>query len=104
MSGQAPRNQNHLVTDGGSNSASLASYEHQWSGEPKTLEIHRSGRQCQDCPRYSNFNMDYRFCSTQGSRHFTETEFEHFTCPWWEAHDCLPVEPTPRPRRRAFRR
>jgi|JFJP01.1.fsa_nt_gi hypothetical protein len=77
------RNQNHILTEGWSNSDSEASYVHQWPGEPKTAEQYHTGRGCLSCSRFATLNADWGLCCNQESRHFTETVFEHFTCPWF---------------------
>jgi len=83
LSKDEPRNKNRIITDSWSNSDSKASYEYQWPAEPKTKNLYRSGRQCVGCLHYAVFNADWGLCISEASRHFTETVFEHFTCPWW---------------------
>ena len=83
MTDQPPRNQNRIVLNGWSNPDSRASYEYGWPMEPKTLALYHSGRQCLDCQGYAAFNEDWGLCVGKTARHFTETVFEHFTCPWW---------------------
>ncbi|MGA2080305.1 MAG: hypothetical protein ABSH53_06805 [Holophaga sp.] len=80
----SPRNRNIIFTSGWSNPDSEALYRHDWQGEPKTAAMHFSGRQCHLCRHYAVFNADWGLCCNQNSRHFTETVFEHFTCPWFE--------------------
>jgi hypothetical protein len=43
--------------------------------------------------RFVAFNADWGLCSSETSRHFTETVFEHFTCPWFENLGPLIDEP-----------
>lgn len=105
MSDEEPRNRNRVITDGWSNPDSRASYEHHWPGEPKTADLYRSGRQCDSCLRFVAFNADWGLCSSQASRHFTETVFEHFTCPWFEnLRPLIDESPVRRPKRGVFRR
>ena len=84
MNEAEPRNRNRILTDGWSNPDSKAAYEHEWPSEPKTAELYRTGRGCLCCDRFLALNADWGLCCKETSRHFTETVFEHFTCPWWE--------------------
>ncbi len=78
------RNQNIIHTHGWSNPDSQVLYENQWPLEPKTAQRYASGMQCESCTHFHAFNADWGLCCCASSRHFTETVFEHFTCPWRE--------------------
>lgn len=87
MAQDSSRNQNHIVTEGWSNPDSQARYVHGWLGEPKSAEQYRTGHGCLGCSSFAAFNADWGLCCNQDSRHFTETVFEHFTCPWFSDRD-----------------
>jgi hypothetical protein len=74
-------NQNQIITDRFSNDASERLYRAGWPEEPEIKRKYDEGRQCLECAYYGKFNHDYGLCCNSASRHFTETVFEHFTCP-----------------------
>jgi len=74
-------NSNNLLTDRFSNADSEAMYDRQWPNEPTLFAQHEEGRQCGACSYFAPFNEDYGLCCNRNARHFTETVFEHFTCP-----------------------
>lgn len=74
-------NANTIVTDRFSSADSKALYDLGWPTEPSLAEQHQNGRQCGGCTFFAPFNADYGLCCGRASRHFTETVFEHFTCP-----------------------
>lgn len=74
-------NDNKVVTNRFSNPESEQLYRTGWPDEPQCREQYEEGRQCGGCSFYGKFNADYGLCCYRKSRHFTETVFEHFTCP-----------------------
>ena len=74
-------NENKVVTNRFSNSESERLYRDRWPEEPQCREKYEDGQQCGGCSFYAKFNADYGLCCHRKSRHFTETVFEHFTCP-----------------------
>jgi hypothetical protein len=74
-------NSNKIVCDGFSNPDSRRRYESQWPDEPDVAALYQAGRQCGGCSHFAPLNSDYGICCAGGSRHFTESVFEHFTCP-----------------------
>ena len=83
------RNHNQINTHGWSNPDSEALYLHEWPGEGKTAALYRAGRACLNCANFAIFNADWGLCCNRESRHFTETVFEHFTCPWINLQNLL---------------
>ena len=84
-------NENHIITDRWSNAESEGLYKQSWPAEPDVRAKYENGEQCGGCAFFAPFNFDYGLCCHNESRHFTETVFEHFTCPayhveGWEAH------------------
>jgi hypothetical protein len=79
------RNLNHILTGTWSNPDSETAYRALWPGEPNTAASYRAGLQCHDCRHFAAFDADWGLCCNSGSRHFTETVFEHFTCPWFHS-------------------
>lgn len=75
------RNRNQIVTLGFSKKSSEQVYRLDWPDEPLTSALYHHGWQCESCNFYAEFNHDYGLCCQQGSRHYLETVFEHFTCP-----------------------
>lgn len=89
--GTVPENVNRVKPAGFSNPASDALYKAEWRTEPATAALYRDGRQCGGCSHFAKFDADWGLCCQRRSRHFTETVFEHFTCPrqveeGWDAH------------------
>jgi hypothetical protein len=82
-------NENRLVTDRWSNPDPERLYRAGWPDEPSTKELCDSGRQCDQCSAYGQFTNDFGICCRKESRHFTETVFEHFSCPKF-ASPCWP--------------
>ena len=76
-----PGNDNRVHTDSFSNLASYQTYKANWPNDPKSCELYRIGFQCGGCSFFAQFNKDWGLCCHLKSRHFTETVFEHFTCP-----------------------
>jgi hypothetical protein len=76
-----PGNENRVRTDAFSNRASYEMYVQHWPDDPKTRNLADNGFQCLTCSFYAPFNMDWGLCCHRKSRHFTETVWEHFTCP-----------------------
>ena len=74
-------NENKVVTNRFANSESERLYRDGWPEEPQCREKYEDGQQCGGCSFYAKFNADYGLCCHRKSRHFTETVFEHFTCP-----------------------
>jgi hypothetical protein len=74
-------NENRIVADHFSNPVSERLYRSGWPHEPQCREQHEEGRQCGGCSFYAALNADYGLCCNAQARHFTETVFEHFTCP-----------------------
>lgn len=74
-------NENRIKTDGFSSSTSQQLYSDGWPDEPECKAKYASGEQCGGCSFFAPLNFDYGVCCHQSSRHFTETVFEHFTCP-----------------------
>jgi hypothetical protein len=86
-----PGNRNRLVLKGFSNSDAEKRYRLGWPDEPPVAALYREGRQCGGCSFFARFDSDWGLCCASRGRHFTETVFEHFTCPvhadeGWEAH------------------
>ncbi len=74
-------NENKLITDHFSNPDSQQLYFEKWPAEPQCRNLYESGQQCGGCSFFAELNFDYGICCNQNSRHYTETVFEHFTCP-----------------------
>ena len=74
-------NRNKVTTDTWSNPTSGNLYKQEWSKEPDIKEQYQDGQQCGGCSFFAPFNADWGLCCNKISRHFTETVFEHFTCP-----------------------
>jgi hypothetical protein len=74
-------NENKLVTDRFSSPESEARYKNVWAEEPCCGIQHQNGQQCGGCSFFAPFNADWGLCCHPKSRHFSETVFEHFTCP-----------------------
>jgi hypothetical protein len=73
-------NSNSIRTDGWSNPATQAMYEHQWQDSPELLRQYENGDQCGGCSFYAEFNADWGLCCNSESTHCLETVFEHYTC------------------------
>ena len=76
-----PGNDNRVRSDSFSNLASYQMYKEHWPNDPKTRKLYDDGFQCGGCSFFAIFNADWGLCCHLKSRHFTETVFEHFTCP-----------------------
>lgn len=74
-------NENRIKTDDFSCAASKQLYFDDWPNEPECKEKHHEGDQSGGCSFFAPLNCDYGICCHSKSRHFTETVFEHFTCP-----------------------
>ncbi|MGH7139876.1 MAG: hypothetical protein ACREHD_29410 [Pirellulales bacterium] len=74
-------NENKIKTDDFSNATSKQLYSADWPDELECKEKHHQGDQCGACSFFAPLNDDYGICCHRSSRHFTETVFEHFTCP-----------------------
>lgn len=74
-------NTNQVQLRGFSNPDSEKLYKEQWPEEPLVAEAYEEGQQCYACRSYGKFNADWGICLQAHGRHFTETVFEHFTCP-----------------------
>jgi len=74
-------NRNKIVLKGFSSPESDRMYTDQWPREPKCRKQYDQGLQCGGCSFYAQFDQDLGLCCHKKSRHFTETVFEHFTCP-----------------------
>jgi hypothetical protein len=74
-------NANQIATDRFSNPDSEQRYADSWPDEPQCQQQYYHGQQCGGCSFYAKLNSDYGICCHDASRHFTETVFEHFTCP-----------------------
>lgn len=72
---------NSVIVDGFSNPDSEARYKSMWPNEPELVAQYETGKQCGACSFFAPFDPDYGLCCRRGSRHFTETVLEHFTCP-----------------------
>ena len=72
---------NRIATDHWSNPASEQLYLGRWPDEAGCRERYHRGEQCGGCSFFAKFNADFGLCCHDGSRHFLETVFEHFTCP-----------------------
>ena len=84
-------NKNKLTTNDFSNPASRLRYEQRWSEEPELRQQCEEGDQCGGCSFFAPLNADFGLCCHSKARHFSETVFEHFTCPsyvneGWGAH------------------
>ena len=76
-----PGNDNRVHADSFSNLASYEMYMQDWPNDRKSHRLYHRGFQCGGCSFFAVFNADWGLCCHQKSRHFTETVFEHFTCP-----------------------
>ncbi|HYK02245.1 MAG TPA: hypothetical protein VE974_10845 [Thermoanaerobaculia bacterium] len=90
-------NQNAIITDTWSNPDSEALYRNEWPDEPAIRAQKLEGDQCGGCSYFAPFNLDFGLCCHPASRHFSETVFEHFTCPvllaeGWGAHSFGAIE------------
>jgi hypothetical protein len=74
-------NQNRVITDSWSDPDTKTLYDRQWPDEPEISHQYEDGLQCGGCSFFAPFNPDWGLCCNKASRHFTETGFEHFTCP-----------------------
>lgn len=75
-------NANLVTTKNWSNPASEALYKNHWPSEPELYKKYSEDcEQCGGCSFFAPFNSDWGLCCHSRSRHFTETVFEHFTCP-----------------------
>ena len=84
-------NKNAIITGTWSNDESKRLYELHWPDEPVVKQQYEEGQQCGGCAFFAPFNFDWGLCCHSQSRHFSETVFEHFTCPsvvneGWDAH------------------
>ena len=77
-------NENRVITEMWSNADSEALYRNEWPDEPAIRAQKMEGDQCGGCSFFAPCNADYGLCCHPTSRHFTETVFEHFTCPVFE--------------------
>ena len=82
---------NRVKTDGFSCEESAALYDSGFASDPEALRVREAGGQCGGCSFFAPFNADWGLCCHPGSRHHTETVFEHFSCPayvaeGWSAH------------------
>jgi hypothetical protein len=73
-------NKNRIITTGFSNDESARLHAKRWGSE-EFLNRDEFLLQCGGYSFYAEFNADYGLCCSPGSRHLTETVFEHFTCP-----------------------
>ncbi len=88
---QLPGNRNHIILGTFSNADSQQRYLAGWPTERAVKANYDSGMQCGACSFFAPFDSDWGLCCHRESRHFTETTFEHFTCPHhdnegWCAH------------------
>lgn len=74
-------NENKIATNDFSNDESKRLYADGWTDEPICRGNYERGNQCGGCSFFAPLNYDYGICCHNKSRHFTETVFEHFTCP-----------------------
>jgi hypothetical protein len=74
-------NENRIILSGFSNPAFERLYSGQWADDPKLWQQNQLGEQCGGCSFFAKLNLDLGICCHTRSRHFTETVFEHFTCP-----------------------
>ena len=74
-------NRNRVLMKKFSSPESAHWYRYGWLKEPKCHEQWYHGQQCGGCSFYAEFDSDWGLCCHGKSRHFTETVFEHFTCP-----------------------
>lgn len=74
-------NENTVLTDRFSDPSAEELYRSSWPEEPQCREQYQQGQQCGGCSFFAPLNADYGLCCMSKSRHFTETVFEHFTCP-----------------------
>lgn len=81
IGGTTVSNENKITTSRFSNSASERLYLGKWPDEPHCRQQYERGGQCGGCSFFAKFDADYGLCCHSDSRHFTETVFEHFTCP-----------------------
>lgn len=73
-------NTNIIKTNGFSSPESEASYKLGFATDPAAKELYDDGSQCGGCSFFAPLNADYGLCCHPGSKHCTETVFEHFTC------------------------
>jgi len=74
-------NKNSIRLNEFSNDDSAERYKNDWPNEPLCQRLHEEGSQCGGCSFFAELNADWGVCCYPKSRHFTETVFEHFTCP-----------------------
>lgn len=74
-------NENKIKTGGFSCATSERLYRDGWPEEPACKAMYKNGLQCGGCSFFAPLNDDWGICCHPKSRHFTETVFEHFTCP-----------------------
>jgi hypothetical protein len=74
-------NKNRIIVDRWSNAESEQLYRDKWLSEAALASRHEIGEQCGGCSFFALFDADFGLCCHATSRHFTETVFEHFTCP-----------------------
>ena len=74
-------NENKISTDRFSNPDTERIYRDGCIDDTQRHKNYVEGRQCGGCSFFAPFNADYGLCCNRKSAHFTETVFEHFTCP-----------------------
>jgi hypothetical protein len=74
-------NQNRIIVDRWSNAESERLYRDNWPNEIALSSRYEMGEQCGGCSFFAPFDADFGLCCHAVSRHYTETVFEHFTCP-----------------------
>jgi hypothetical protein len=84
-------NKNIIIEEEFSNPESLMMYEMHWPKDNGLYKRYEDGEQCGGCAFFAPLNADFGICCHRKSRHYTETVFEHFTCPsvvneGWEHH------------------
>lgn len=79
--GSAVLNENRITISDFSNPRSKRLYVDGWPDEAACKTQYENGAQCGGCSFFVPLNFDYGICCHSRSRHFTETVFEHFTCP-----------------------